>query len=134
VIKNQWLQVTVLAGANTGLAAPDVFYFGNLVGETGNGLTAAAVNAMDLVMTRRHVLTQNPAAIARYDIDRDGRVGVLDVALVRANQNRSISLLNAPASAPEPAPAPAPAAAAVFGEASIPRVWDEAPADLLGRS
>ena len=28
-IHNQWLQVTVLADANTGLATPDVFYFGS---------------------------------------------------------------------------------------------------------
>ena len=35
-ITNEWLQVTVNATAITGLAQPDVFYFGNAVGETGN--------------------------------------------------------------------------------------------------
>jgi len=35
-VTNQWLQVTVLATANTGLAAPDVFYFGNAIGDSGN--------------------------------------------------------------------------------------------------
>ncbi|MCK4276210.1 MAG: right-handed parallel beta-helix repeat-containing protein, partial [Phycisphaerae bacterium] len=34
-IEKQWLQVTVLATANTGLATNDVFYFGNAIGETG---------------------------------------------------------------------------------------------------
>ncbi|MDP6637593.1 MAG: lamin tail domain-containing protein, partial [Phycisphaerae bacterium] len=37
-IANQWVEVTVLATADTGLAAADVFYFGNAVGETsGDG-------------------------------------------------------------------------------------------------
>ncbi|MEO2032590.1 MAG: right-handed parallel beta-helix repeat-containing protein [Planctomycetaceae bacterium] len=34
-IKNQWLQVTVKANANTGLATPDVHYWGNQFGDTG---------------------------------------------------------------------------------------------------
>src|SRR5205823_6374225 len=32
-IKNTWLQVAVKANTVTGLASPDVFYFGNLAGE-----------------------------------------------------------------------------------------------------
>jgi len=35
-----WMEVTVLANANTGLAQPDVFYWGLLVGEVGVGNTA----------------------------------------------------------------------------------------------
>ncbi|MGD9722726.1 MAG: Calx-beta domain-containing protein [Pirellulales bacterium] len=34
-IVNQWLEVQVLATANTGLAAPDVFFWGNRLGDTG---------------------------------------------------------------------------------------------------
>src|SRR5258708_1697011 len=34
-IANQWLRVTVKADANTGLASPDVLYFGNLIGSAG---------------------------------------------------------------------------------------------------
>ncbi|MGD9723369.1 MAG: FG-GAP repeat domain-containing protein [Pirellulales bacterium] len=34
-IKNAWLEVQVLANDNTGLAEPDVFYFGNRIGDTG---------------------------------------------------------------------------------------------------
>ena len=36
VVRNRWLQVTVKANERTGLAAIDVFFFGNLIGETGN--------------------------------------------------------------------------------------------------
>ena len=35
-IKNEWLQVTVKANAHTGLGTPDVFYFGNAIGESGD--------------------------------------------------------------------------------------------------
>jgi hypothetical protein len=38
-IKNQWLQVTVKADAVSWLPRDDVFYFGNLVGETGDAAT-----------------------------------------------------------------------------------------------
>src|SRR5205807_2441255 len=46
-IRNEWLQVTVKADAATGLTAPDVFYFGNAIGETGNSPANAIVNATD---------------------------------------------------------------------------------------
>ena len=36
VIRNCWLQVTVLATDATGLAENEVFYVGNAVGESGN--------------------------------------------------------------------------------------------------
>ena len=32
-IKNQWLQITIKATVNSGLASADVFYFGNQVGD-----------------------------------------------------------------------------------------------------
>ena len=58
-VANAWLEVTVNANARTGLSASDVFYFGNLVGETGDTTAAAAaVGAADLVRMsefhRRH--------------------------------------------------------------------------------
>ena len=37
-IENTWLEVTVLANERTGLAAPDVFYFGSRIGDTGSAL------------------------------------------------------------------------------------------------
>ena len=52
-IRNTWLRVTLLAGAATGLAAPDVFAFGNLPGDTGDGSTSFRVNALDLASVKR---------------------------------------------------------------------------------
>ena len=44
--------VTVLANETTGLAQPDVFYFGNAIGESGNSTTDAKVNAFDMLGNR----------------------------------------------------------------------------------
>ncbi len=87
-IKNRWLEVTVLATSRTGLRYPDVFYFGNAVGETGDNPASAAVNPSDEINARNnpHNLMENPAAIDdACDIDRDGRVCPTDVVLIRHN-------------------------------------------------
>ena len=53
-IRNKWLQVTVHAPPASGLAGEDVFYFGHLAGESGDGSTpsGAVVNAIDQARTR----------------------------------------------------------------------------------
>jgi hypothetical protein len=87
-IQGQWLQVTVLATAATGLAASDVFYFGNAIGETGNSPSDARVDAVDVLMARNHPRTfVDPAPIDfPYDFNRDGRVNATDMLLARNNQ------------------------------------------------
>ncbi|HZN66903.1 MAG TPA: RHS repeat-associated core domain-containing protein [Tepidisphaeraceae bacterium] len=104
--RDTWVRVTVAAGPRTGLTAPDVFYFGNLVGETGDSAVGGrlAVSAIDLLRTRRAMSSASPAD-SRYDFNRDGRVSPLDLAIVRSAvvQRRSLSLL-------KDAPAPAPVA------------------------
>ena len=42
----------MLATPNTGLAEPDVFYFGNAIGEAGNQPGNAIVNATDEILAR----------------------------------------------------------------------------------
>jgi hypothetical protein len=79
-IRNTWLQVTMLANAHTGLAAPEVFYFGNLVGAT----QALRVNALDLAAVRR-IMNTTAGIESPYDINRDGRINSLDLAAVRSN-------------------------------------------------
>ena len=48
-IENAWLQVTVAVSAHTGLSAADVFYFGNAMGDSGQGDSSsyALVNSID---------------------------------------------------------------------------------------
>ncbi len=80
-IRNTWLQVTVKATPRTGLTTPDVFYFGNLVGEAGNEADQAMVNWPDLAQANANPATfSNPASIAsRYDYNRDTLVNSTDV-------------------------------------------------------
>lgn len=109
-MENTWLCVTVKATAHTALAAPDIFYFGNLVGDTGNDRGTPTVNATDLARTRRNVGKTTAAALATYDFNRDGVINAVDVGIVRANQRRSLPLFTAPANAP---------AAAAFSDVAV---------------
>lgn len=95
LIKKQWLQVTMLATPNTGLASPDVFYFGNAVGEVGNSSGDALVNISDIAAVRANQRSPlNPASLDfPYDCNRDSLVNVTDIAIVRGNQTSPISCL-----------------------------------------
>ena len=117
-IKNTWLRVTTLANALTGLAAPDVFSFGNLVGDTGDSDAAPfRVNALDIAAVKRALHTDSDLT-GRFDFNRDGRVNALDLAAVRGNLNRGLGAVLAP---------PAPSAGfTVLG------VWDEGEPEVLG--
>jgi hypothetical protein len=86
-ILKQWLQITVLADANTGLSAPEVFYFGNAVGEVGNSATTTNVDAADNLQTRNNTRNLlNPAPIDfKYDFNRDKKVDAADDIISRAN-------------------------------------------------
>jgi subtilisin-like proprotein convertase family protein len=94
-IRRQWLQVTVRATAATGLAEPDVFYFGNAVGETGNSTVDARVSAADALRVLGNV-TANAAITNPFDHNRDGRVGAADRLIVLGNISalQSLVLLN----------------------------------------
>jgi hypothetical protein len=86
-ISNQWLQVVVLANARTGLAAHNVFYFGNQIAESGSSATETNVDPNDEIGARNHPHTAfNPALLSDpYDYNRDGRVDVADEILARNN-------------------------------------------------
>ena len=98
-IVNRWLRVTFTPGA--GSATPinsDVFYFGNLRGETGDptkGATAVAVTTTDVLRTRQAMHRPAPLNSA-FDHNRDGRVNVLDLALSRLSRGQRLTLFNAP--------------------------------------
>jgi hypothetical protein len=119
-IKNTWLQVTLLANARTGLAVPDVFFFGSLVGETGDTTTRTEVSARDLVNVRRNLFSGGALAINRYDFNRDGRINASDYIISRNNILRSLSSFS-------PVAAPATAVQGTVGSRPIFR-----PAPLQG--
>ena len=109
VIRNSWLQVTVAADADTGLLTPDVFYFGNAVGESGDQPSKAVVDANDMLAARSDPHTfLHPATITNpHDYNRDGRVDALDQLIARGNSGFTLTLFT-PA---DPATASAAAAA-----------------------
>src|SRR4051812_19629714 len=72
-VANAWLQATVKANDRTGLAAPDVFYFGNLIGETGDAGSPLRVSPTDLAAVRA-APGDASAVSTTADLNRDGRV------------------------------------------------------------
>jgi regulation of enolase protein 1 (concanavalin A-like superfamily) len=113
-IVDRWLKVTVKATAATELVAPDVFYFGNLVGDTGNDAGATAiVSAMDLANVRAASVSGVPPVVGTAaDLNKDGVVDAADTGIVRANYTHSLALFTAPTEAPpEATPSPTVAAA-----------------------
>jgi uncharacterized delta-60 repeat protein len=99
-VRNQWLRVTVKANEWTRLATPDVFYFGNFVGESGNAAGGSlAVTSADVLRTRAASLRAQPAGVtSAFDFNRDGRVDVRDVLIARTAARRlSVLQLISPA-------------------------------------
>ncbi len=83
-IENEWLQVTMLADQVTGLAADDVFYFGNAIGSTRASATSAQVTSADAARVAAN-FTNNATVTNPYDINRDGVVNSVDVGDVNNN-------------------------------------------------
>ena len=92
-IRNTWVQITVNATERTGLAAPDVFYFGNLFGDVVG--PPQRVNAADVLAVRTG-RTRAAGLSNALDLNRDGRVNVLDEQAARANLGQTLDLISAP--------------------------------------
>ena len=124
-IVGRWLEVTVKNTPVTGLVNPDVFYYGNLPGETGNSATAAAVNAADVLAVRAALNQTGRGVTDPNDFNRDGRINATDFATARAWMGRSLNLLHL---SPELSEASASVAVPATGARTSfrpRRVWDE---------
>ena len=88
-IRNTWIQVTVNPTPRTGLAEADVFYFGNLVGDTGGAEAPFSVDAADAVAVRAGRSAAAPVT-SLFDFDRDGRVNATDALTVLRAQRHSL--------------------------------------------
>ena len=102
-VKNNWLRITMLDTVNTGLSAPDIFYFGSSVGDTGtsNLPNAAVVDVNDEFAIRsnpRDFLNRAPVDDP-YDVNRDSLVDVVDEFVPRSHATNfltGLSLFTAP--------------------------------------
>jgi hypothetical protein len=118
--KNQWLEVIVKGNdtrgsfnTNTGLAASDIFFFGNRIGEDGSGTVGQAITSF---VDENGAKTHSGAATITnvWDFDRSGLVSSVDSLAARFNSGTllKINIANPPA-APEAAPAVAVSSKAV---------------------
>lgn len=91
-VRNQWLQISVKATANTRLRQDDVFYFGNAIGESGLGNTQGSqrlgyfpVNVTDEIGARNHPRSSaDPAPLDdAFDFNRDRLVDAADELVAR---------------------------------------------------
>lgn len=94
-VANAWLEITLPATARTGLASSDVFYFGNLIGETGGENPAGIfdVSGVDIGRVRVAQVASGAAINNPYDFNRDGRVNAIDISIVRSREQTTIPLL-----------------------------------------
>jgi O-glycosyl hydrolase/regulation of enolase protein 1 (concanavalin A-like superfamily) len=102
-IVNQWLRVTVRGGegSTSGLAANDVFYFGNVPGETGDNATSARVDMVDQLAIRA-AATDSASVTAACDINKDGVIDETDEVTARGNITwflNELQLISVPANA-----------------------------------
>ncbi len=105
-IQQTWLQVTLKATVRTGLVQSDVFYFGNVIGESGNSTTDTMVNSADEIAARNAAgtLSQQAPITARCDYNRDGIIDQSDELVARNSDPGpfSLPLLTAPANVQQP--------------------------------
>ncbi|MBN1765326.1 MAG: hypothetical protein JW860_08730 [Sedimentisphaerales bacterium] len=94
-IEGCWLQIAVPANAHTGLGEDDIFYFGNAIGDTGDSLINANVNAFDTGGVRNNPRNfLNPAPIDNhYDFNRDRDVNALDFGIARNHATNFLTAL-----------------------------------------
>ena len=75
---NEWLEVTVHADANTGLAAPYTFFYGSVIANSGTGDTSALAitSSTDENAARNHNGTATVTNV--FDYNKDGFVNSSD--------------------------------------------------------
>lgn len=96
-IQNRWLRITILANANTGLAQPEVYYLGHLLGETigpsDDGIYTVAFS--DITPIRSQVgSVVDAGSIA--DIDKNSTVAFADISAMRPNVGTQLPNISVP--------------------------------------
>ncbi len=91
--------MSVKANANTGLAAPEVYYIGHLLGETtGPSGSVFTVSFADITPIRGAVGSTVNAS-STVDIDKNGTVAFADISAMRPNVGAQLTIITIPASA-----------------------------------
>lgn len=96
-IQNRWLRITILANANTGLAEPEVYYLGHLLGETTgpSDIGVYTIAFSDITPIRSQVgSVVDSGSIA--DIDKNGTVAFADISAMRPNVGTQLPNISVP--------------------------------------
>lgn len=96
-IANRWLQVTVKASSNSGLAAPEIYYVGHLLGETTELSGSVYTVAFADINPIRAAVGQTVDAGSIVDIDKSGTVAFADISAMRGNVGVQLSNITIPA-------------------------------------
>ncbi len=90
-IENRWLQVQLLANANTGFASNQTFYIGNLKGEIDGVLTGSNYIVQDADITQALPVGALGTVGSARDVDRNGYIVNADFTQIRAAINAAIN-------------------------------------------
>jgi len=134
-IRNRYLQVVTFPTERTALASQDVFYYGNLVAETGPSSPVAGafrVDARDMGLARLAHGRTGVHVTEPADFNRDGRVSVTDVLMTRVNRGRRLLAFTA-AFITMPPPTAATPLATTTAAAALP-LGDRSPKELRATS
>ncbi len=122
LIKNQWIEVDVHSGGNTGLSADDVFYFGSVVGDSGAADTVllAKTDGNDYNVPFNNIAGLTTPVWNLADYTKDGKVDGNDATTAISNIF-SLHYIADPTGpfAPNSGGSAAPAASPVVDPASI---------------
>ena len=100
-IEGTWLRVRVIASEHTGLVEDDIFYWGNVPGDTEDSLVDTVVDQddYDAVISSQSSFLDQLTTLDPLDFNRDGLIDGTDLAIVRdhiSGDNDSLVLLQAP--------------------------------------
>jgi hypothetical protein len=99
-IRNKWLEVQVLATGDTGLASPDVFFWGNRIGDSGTSTPATTFSTTSVDTAQTNASQTGTLNITNLrDFNRLAGVTSIDTAIANANQG-NIRRINIPAIGP----------------------------------
>lgn len=136
-IENRYLEVTVKGrdsvggfNLNTGLLASDVFYFGNLIGDTFNDASPSVfvTTAADETAVQASPIVSLAPIDSPFDIDRNGVHLASDRIAVRSNTITALNKIDI-SNPPAPPVGPGSAASAVASALAISReaAWQPSP-------
>lgn len=96
-IANRWLQIKILATANTGLDAPQTYYLGHLMGETNGSIEGGGflVRTLD-VSAIANAIGNQTTVTSILDLNKDGFVRTLDAGLASSSIGRRLTQIVAP--------------------------------------